>query len=88
MPEDKELREKIKDFLLLVNDIDGNAPFITLDELVNQAVVLYTLDQLDTKINTLESIKHILNKDQNKDIDNIIEMCVGMKAKLYEEFQH
>jgi hypothetical protein len=85
MSENPEATEKITDF---VNEVilfarNGHSRFSSVDELISQALIILTIEQLNIQNNALESIKHLLTDAQISDINNIIDQNVAMKSKLY-----
>lgn len=82
MAYDNEDTEKVTTFL---SDVVRNLgkPGRTVEFYASQALVILTVEKFNVQIATLESIKHLLNDDQVKDIDQIIAQFEQMKATLY-----
>lgn len=74
--------EKIAAFLsdIVRNLGKGNN---TVQFYAEQAIIVLTVEELNVRIDTLKSIKHILNKTQTKDIEKIIDQYEQMKNTLY-----
>lgn len=82
MAYDNEDTEKVTAFLTDVLRNLGQ-PGKTVDFYVSQALVILTVEKFNVQIATLESIKHLLNDDQVKDVNQMIEQFEQMKATLY-----
>lgn len=82
MSYNNEETEKVTAFL---SDLVRNLgqPGKTVEFYVSQALVILTVEKLNVQIATLESIKHLLNDAQVKDIDQMIAQFDQMKATLY-----
>jgi len=82
MAYDNEDTEKVTTFL---SDVVRNLgqPGKTVEFFASQALVILTVEKLNVQIATLESIKHLLNDNQVKDIDQMITQFEYMKATLY-----
>lgn len=82
MPYNNEDTEKVTSFL---SDVVRNLgqPGKTVEFYASQALVILTVEKLNIQIATLESIKHLLNDDQVRDIEQMIETFDQMKATLY-----
>lgn len=82
MPYNDENTEKVTTFL---SDVIRNLgqPGKTVEFYASQALVILTVEKLNVQIATLESIKHLLNDDQVKDIEQMIAQFDQMKATLY-----
>lgn len=84
-----EESEKVKEFLqeVMLFATGKSTKFVVIDELVNQAVIILTIEQLQVQINTLESIKHLLNDKQTNDINTMIKKYEGIKSNLYDSIR-
>lgn len=76
----KEVQEFLKEVLIFSK---GGSTYKSFDEMAMQAFIILAIEELNVRINTLESIKHMLNKEQKIDINNMILEYTGIKAKLY-----
>jgi hypothetical protein len=77
-----EETEKVMSFLADMLRNVGE-PGKSVEFYAGQALVILTVEKLNVQIATLESIKHLLNDDQVKDIEQMIAQFEGMKATLY-----
>lgn len=82
MAYDIEDTQKVMTFLTDMLHSVGE-PGKTVEFYASQALVILTVEKLNIQISTLESIKHLLNDNQVKDIEQMIAQFDQMKATLY-----
>lgn len=76
----EEVKEFLKEVLLFS---EGKSTYKSLHEMATQAFIILAIEELNVRMNTLESITHMLNDNQKTDINTMIKEYTAIKAKLY-----